>query len=520
MAAENYYEVLGLKKGVSDEEVKQAFREHAKVLHPDRNPDDPDAERRFKLVNTAYEALKDAARRRAYDEWLAFARRHERSRLAQWGRLAALIAVLLLGPSVALYQAYILLENWDKPSRPVASVNASDTAKSGDATKSGERLGATPPRQPAAPAVTPPPAPQAAEPVRTPPESKPAAAARPDVTAALPRREETAPAPRPDAAPAARPVESTQPKSETPPSPVPAPRTAEPARPATSPDAAPAAPDSRTTRRPLREVVGADEEAPPQQTPRPLAPAREPPTERSPAPAPADPPAVAQEGAARGMARILAELKEPGGVLGPPLPVPPDSAPAPREQNQTRLAPDEESSEQRGSDVDDFSDCPRCPVMSVVKATDLVPRAERGPSGRSLAISKFEVTVAEWNACAQEGACQGVRSHPGGANRPVVDVSRAEAAEYAEWLSRKTGRPYRLMKVGGWAPSPSERGEDTRSARAVPRSAQECGGPEWRWLDDEECLRRFRQSERAARGQQPYQSSSGFRVARSLGPDG
>src|SRR5688572_1670046 len=103
MAAENYYEILGLRRGASDEEVKQAFRDLAKTLHPDRNPGDPEAERRFKLVNTAYEALKDDARRRAYDEWLAFARKHERSRLAQWGRLGVLVTVLLLAPSIALY---------------------------------------------------------------------------------------------------------------------------------------------------------------------------------------------------------------------------------------------------------------------------------------------------------------------------------------------------------------------------------------------------------------------------------
>src|SRR5688572_33087993 len=115
MAAENYYEVLGLRKGANDEEVKQAFRDLAKTLHPDRNPGDAEAERRFKLVNTAFEALKDASRRRAYDEWLAFARKHERSRLAQWGRLAAVLCVLLLGPSLALYWALVFLDLAGQP---------------------------------------------------------------------------------------------------------------------------------------------------------------------------------------------------------------------------------------------------------------------------------------------------------------------------------------------------------------------------------------------------------------------
>ncbi len=69
MAKRCYYDVLGLKRGAGDQEVKSAFRKLAKEYHPDCNPDDLEAEQRFKEVNEAYEALKDPQRRAAYDRF-------------------------------------------------------------------------------------------------------------------------------------------------------------------------------------------------------------------------------------------------------------------------------------------------------------------------------------------------------------------------------------------------------------------------------------------------------------------
>ena len=57
MAKRDYYEVLGLQKGASDDEIKRAFRKMAMKYHPDRNPGDKEAEENFKEVNEAYDGI-------------------------------------------------------------------------------------------------------------------------------------------------------------------------------------------------------------------------------------------------------------------------------------------------------------------------------------------------------------------------------------------------------------------------------------------------------------------------------
>jgi molecular chaperone DnaJ len=65
----DYYEVLGVERNVSEEEVKRAYRKLAVKFHPDKNPDDPHAEEKFKEIGEAYDVLMDADKRAAYDRF-------------------------------------------------------------------------------------------------------------------------------------------------------------------------------------------------------------------------------------------------------------------------------------------------------------------------------------------------------------------------------------------------------------------------------------------------------------------
>jgi len=69
MAKRDYYEVLGVNRDASEEEIKKAYRKLAMKWHPDRNPDNPKAEENFKEAKEAYEILTDGQKRSAYDQF-------------------------------------------------------------------------------------------------------------------------------------------------------------------------------------------------------------------------------------------------------------------------------------------------------------------------------------------------------------------------------------------------------------------------------------------------------------------
>ncbi|MFZ4760470.1 MAG: molecular chaperone DnaJ, partial [Burkholderiaceae bacterium] len=69
MAKRDYYDVLGLPKNATEEDIKKSYRKLAMKFHPDRNPDDKAAEEKFKEAKEAYEMLSDTSKREAYDRF-------------------------------------------------------------------------------------------------------------------------------------------------------------------------------------------------------------------------------------------------------------------------------------------------------------------------------------------------------------------------------------------------------------------------------------------------------------------
>jgi formylglycine-generating enzyme required for sulfatase activity len=113
-----------------------------------------------------------------------------------------------------------------------------------------------------------------------------------------------------------------------------------------------------------------------------------------------------------------------------------------------------------------FRDCAVCPEMVVVPAGEFVmgsPANERGRNQdegpqrtvtfvKPFAAGKYEVTFAQWDTCVAENGC----AHKPGDNnwgrgkRPVINVSWHDARQFADWLAKKTGQPYRLLTEAEW----------------------------------------------------------------------
>jgi formylglycine-generating enzyme required for sulfatase activity len=123
------------------------------------------------------------------------------------------------------------------------------------------------------------------------------------------------------------------------------------------------------------------------------------------------------------------------------------------------LSPERESALKAG---DTFQECTNCPAMVVVPAGSFVmgsPPTEKyrvsdeGPQhtvtiAKPLAISMSELTFGEWDACLADGGCDKYQPSDEGWGRgrqPVINVTWNDAHSYVGWLSRKTGKPYRLL---------------------------------------------------------------------------
>lgn len=115
----------------------------------------------------------------------------------------------------------------------------------------------------------------------------------------------------------------------------------------------------------------------------------------------------------------------------------------------------------------EFQDCPDCPRMIVLPAGAFVMGSTPDEPGRRLdeaprhavsfaqpfALGRFEVTLAEWDACVAGGGCPRLEPYEDGwsrGRRPVINVNWRDAQAYVAWLAAKTGKPYRLPSEAEW----------------------------------------------------------------------
>lgn len=418
----NYYEVLGVPQGADIEEIKRAFRKLAKNYHPDQNPGDDWAERRFVEVNEAYETLGDAGARAAYDvnldEWLAAeAELEEIAAPPRRGPLSARVIATSIGLTCAFVAVAIwfMMTRWDpgggaprevaEQDGPVATSTESDRDFVRDTMAAIDDAKDLPAKE------------SPADEWRRLEQSADLAALedflrrngdRPEASAARDRLREA--------------VEKSDDVEAL-----------ERLLASTSDDSV-----REYTKTRLSGIARAEE-------------------------------AEKQEA-------LWVKAKESGskealiGYL--------DNHPADgyAEEARSRLkslklieipvGSKEQGSSQWLGAGDTFSDCEKCPLMVLVPAGE-VPREEadeRAPfepqtrpasarMGRPLAVAKLAITAGEWAACVDDGGCGGLEP-PGagtsGHSGVMMNLSWNDAQSYVRWLRKKTGHVYRLLKEDEW----------------------------------------------------------------------
>jgi formylglycine-generating enzyme required for sulfatase activity len=152
-----------------------------------------------------------------------------------------------------------------------------------------------------------------------------------------------------------------------------------------------------------------------------------------------------------------------------PVPPPPPPVQAPAESAQPALGsigPLSPERERALKPLESFRDCAKdCPEMIVIPAGAFTmgsPPAETGrfdnegpprqvTIARPFAVSRFDVTFADWDACVAAGGCPAIGDAGfGRGTKPVINVTWNDARQYVAWLSKTAGRPYRLLTEAEW----------------------------------------------------------------------
>ncbi|WP_415869908.1 formylglycine-generating enzyme family protein [Burkholderia ubonensis] len=201
----------------------------------------------------------------------------------------------------------------------------------------------------------------------------------------------------------------------------------------------------------------------------------------SPTPAPAPVPALAPASAAPASAAAAQPAHTPGSPAKAP---PPAAAAAPSARQQKGVA----------TAANEIRDCPACPAMLAVSPGTFAMGSNSGdpsekPAHRvtldhSYALAKYVVTVAQWNTCRDAGACPRLPGDSNTApNAPVRDLSWDDAQQYVKWLSKISGKSYRLPTEAEWEYA-ARGGTATRywwgnDMRPGNANCKDCGPP-WR----------------------------------------